>query len=74
MVMPERLPTPFSSAPDVPNATAASARFVAATKVASAEFTAVPTRRSFSAKYKLQVLAETDRAVETGGVSAILER
>jgi transposase-like protein len=34
----------------------------------------VPKRRSFSAKYKLQILAETDGAGETGGISAILRR
>jgi hypothetical protein len=39
---------------------------MAAPKVASAEFIAVPKRRNFSTKYKLQILAETDRAVETG--------
>ena len=74
MVMPERLPTPLSAAPEGPASTASAARVVAAAKVASAEFTAVPKRRSFSAKYKLQILAETDRAVETGGISAILRR
>jgi len=42
--------------------------------VASAEFTAGPKRRSFMAKYKLQILSETDRAVYTGGISAILRR
>jgi hypothetical protein len=47
---------------------------VATPKVASAEFTAVPKRRSFTAKDKLQILAETDRAVETGGIAAILRR
>jgi transposase-like protein len=47
---------------------------LAAPKVASAEFTAVPKRRNFTAKYKLQILVETDRTVETGGVSAILRR
>ena len=41
---------------------------------ASSEFTAVPKRRSFTAKYPLQVLAEADRAAETGGISAILRR
>ena len=74
MVMPERLPTAMSAAPEGPASMAPVARVVAAAKVASAEFTAVPKRRNFSAKYKLQILAETDRAVETGGVSAILRR
>ena len=68
MVMPERLPTPLSSSPEVPASKASGARFVAAT----AEFTARPKRRSFTAKYKLQILAET--AVESGGISAILRR
>ena len=74
MVMPERLPAPLPTAPEGPSSTASSGRVVAAAKVVSADFTAVPKRRSFSAKYKLQVLAETDRAVETGGISAILRR
>ena len=63
MVMPERLPTPLPAAPEVPASTASAARIVAAPKVASAEFTAVSKRRSFTAQYKLQMLAETDRAV-----------
>ena len=73
MVMPERLPPPLPVAPEGPASTASAARVVAA-NVASAEFTAVPKRRNFSAKYKLQILAETDRAGETGGISAILRR
>ena len=74
MVMPERLPMPLPSALEGVALPAPAARVVAAAKVASAEFTAVPKRRNFSAKYKLQILAETDRAVEAGGVSAILRR
>ena len=74
MVMPERLPTPLPSLPEVSASTASAARVVAAPLAASAEFTAVPKRRSFTAKYKLQILAETDRAAETGGISAILRR
>ena len=49
-------------------------RVVEAPVVALAEFTAGPKRRSFTAKYKLQILSETDRAVDTGGTSAILRR
>jgi transposase len=71
MVMPERLPAPLLTAPEGPSSTASAARVVAAAKVVSAEFTAVRKRRSFSAKYKLQDVAETDRTVETGGISAI---
>jgi transposase len=74
MVMPERLPMSLPSSPEGPALTASAAHVVAAAKAVSAEFTAVPKRRSFSAKYKLQILAETDRAVETGGISAILRR
>ena len=74
MVMPERLSAPLPVAPEVPGSTVSAARVVGAPKVASAEFTAVSKRRSFTAKYKLQILAETDRAVETGGISAILRR
>ena len=74
MVMPERLPTPLPAAPEGPASTASAARVVAAAKVVSAEFTAVPKRRSFTAQYKLQMLAETDRAADTGGISAILRR
>ena len=41
---------------------------------ASAELAARPHRRTFTAAYKLRVLAETDRAADTGGISAILRR
>jgi len=47
---------------------------VAASVVAAAEFTAGPKRRSFTAKYKMQILSETDRAADTGGIFAILRR
>ena len=53
---------------------AAAARVVAAPVVASAEFTDASKRRSFTAKYKLRILDETDRAVGTGGISANLRR
>ena len=74
MVMPERLPTPLPAAPEFSASTTSAGRVVAAPKVASAEFTAVSKRRSFTAKYKLQILAETDRASGKGGISAILRR
>ena len=74
MVMPERLPTPLPAAPEGFVLPAPAARVVAAAKVASAEFTDTPKRRSFTAKYKLRILAETDRAADTGGISAILRR
>jgi hypothetical protein len=40
---------------------------VAAPSVPTAELTATPKRRSFTAKYKLRILNETDRAADTGG-------
>ena len=74
MVMPERLPTPLASSPEVPALTASAAGVVARPLAASPEFTALPKRCSFTANYKLQILAETDRATDTGGISAILRR
>ena len=74
MVMPERLPSSLPSSPEGPASTASAGRVVAAPVVASAEFTAGAKRRSFTAKYKLQILSETDRALDTGGISAILRR
>ena len=71
MVMPERL---LSSLPASPKGPAPAGRVVAVPVVASAEFTAGPKQRSFTAKDKLQILSETDRAVDTGGISAILRR
>ena len=74
MVMPERLPTPLASSSEVSASTESAAWVVAEPLAASSEFTALPKRRSFTAKYKLQILAETDRAADTGGISAILRR
>ena len=72
MVMPDHLASVLPSSPESP--ASAAARVVAAPVVASAEFTDAPKRRIFTAKYKLQILAETDRAADTGGISAILRR
>jgi len=66
MVMSERLPSSLPSSPESPAIPSSAGRVVAAPVVASAEFTAGPKRRSFTAKYKLQILSETDRAVDTG--------
>ena len=74
MVMPERPPTPLLSLPEVSACTASAARVVVAPLAASSEFAALQKRRSFTAKYKLQILAEADRATDTGGISAILRR
>ena len=74
MVMPERLPPALPSSPEISASPAVAARVVAAPVVTTAEFTNAPKRRSFTAKYKLRILAETDRAADTGGISAILRR
>src|SRR5690349_16340266 len=42
--------------------------------VASPELSPRPRRRTFSAAAKLRILAETDRAADTGGIAAILRR
>src|SRR4051812_50183791 len=47
---------------------------VAAPAAASPELPDRPRRRIFTVEEKLQVLAETDRAADTGGISAILRR
>ena len=41
---------------------------------ASPELSDRPRRRTFTAQDKLRILAETDRAAETGGIGAILRR
>ena len=47
---------------------------VAAPASASPELSARPRRRTFTARDKLRILAETDRVTEAGGVGAILRR
>jgi len=47
---------------------------VPAPAAASAELSARPRRRTFTAEDKLRILAETDRAADKGGVAAILRR
>ena len=47
---------------------------VAAPAAASPELPDRPRRRIFTAADKLRILAETDRAADTGGISAILRR
>jgi transposase len=47
---------------------------VPAPAAASPELSARPRRRTFTAQDKLRILAETDRAADTGGVAAILRR
>ncbi len=47
---------------------------VAAPGSTSPELSARPRRRTFAARDKLRILAETDRAAETGGIGAVLRR
>ena len=47
---------------------------VAAPASASPELLNRPRRRTFAARDKLRILAETDRAAETGGIGAVLRR
>jgi transposase-like protein len=47
---------------------------VPAPVAASPELSDRPRRRTFTAQDKLRILAETDRAAETGGIVAVLRR
>ena len=47
---------------------------VAAPASASPELTPRPPRRIFTAQDKLRILADTDRAADTGGIAAIRKR
>ena len=47
---------------------------VAAPASVSPELSARPRRRTFTAKDKLRILADIDRAVETGGIGVVLRR
>jgi transposase len=73
MVMPSQMPLSPDAGSEISPAIPPS-RVVAAPSAPAAELTATPKRRSFTAKYKLRILNETDRAADTGGVSAILRR
>jgi len=73
MVMPSQLPLSPDGGSEI-SPTIPAARVVAAPSAATAELTTTPKRRSFTAKYKLRILDETDRAADTGGISAILRR
>lgn len=49
-------------------------RVIAAPAVVSPELSARPKRRTFTAAEKLRILAERDRAADTGGIAAVLRR
>ena len=74
MVMPSRTPLSSDAGTDAISPDVTPARVVAAPATPTAELTATPKRRSFTAKYKLRILDETDRATGTGEVSSILRR
>lgn len=74
MVMPLQTQLSPEAGSDDQASTQPPARVVAAPVVPTAELTRAPKRRSFTAKYKLRILDETDRAADTGGVSGILRR
>lgn len=70
MVMPSEMPFSPDAGPDGgsgdtsrPNS---GVRVVASPPAPASELTSTPTRRSFTAKYKLRILDETDRAADAG--------
>jgi len=74
MVMRSQTPLSPDTGSDNISTTTSPTRVVAAPSAPTAELTSTPKRRSFTAKYKLRILDETDRAADTGGISAILRR
>ena len=74
MVVPSQEPLSAVAASGATPPTEPHARGVTAPLAPTAELRDVPKRRSFTAKYKLRILDETDRAADTGGISAILRR
>jgi transposase len=71
--MPNKVPLPAVEAGAAPNS-GEPLRVVVAPAAASPELSARPKRRTFTAAEKLRILAETDRAADTGGIAAILRR
>ena len=74
MVMPSRTPLLPDTGSDDIAPTPLPTRMVTAPVQPTAELTAIPKRRNFTAKYKLRILDEADQAADTGGVTAILRR
>ncbi len=71
--MPNKTPLPTVEAGAAPEV-GEPLRVVAAPAAASPELSPRPKRRTFTAAEKLRILAETDRAADTGGIAAILRR
>jgi transposase len=74
MVMPSQPPILVGTVSEQQSPHTAPTRVVAAPAVSTAELTSTPKRRIFTAKYKLRILDETDRAADTGMVTSILRR
>lgn len=74
MVMPSQSPILVDTGSDTQPPHTVPPRVVAAPTVSTAELTNTPKRRNFTAKYKLRILDETDRAADTGMVTSILRR
>ena len=74
MVMPSQTPLLPDTGSDDIAPTPLPTRMVTAPVQPTAELTAIPKRRNFTAKYKLRILDEADQASDTGGVTAILRR
>ena len=74
MVMRSQTPLSPDAGSDANSPDATPERVVATPAAPTAELTTTPKRRSFTAKYKLRILDETDRAADTGGVASILRR
>ena len=74
MVMPSKTPLSDDIVSDDTALTLPPTRMVTATVQPTSELTAIPKRRTFTAKFKLRILDETDQASDTGGVTAILRR
>jgi len=71
--MPNKTPLPAAAAGIVPDVNR-KPTVVPAPAAVSPELSARPKRRTFTAAQKLRILAETDRAADTGGIAAILRR
>jgi len=74
MVMPSKTPLSDDIVSDNTALTLPPTRMVTAPVQPTSELTAIPKRRTFTAKFKLRILDETDQASDTGGVTAILRR
>lgn len=74
MVMPPKPPILADIVSDRMLPQTAPTRGVSAQAVSTVDLTSTPKRRNFTAKYKLRILDETDRAADTGMITRILLR